>query len=51
MKETCLKCHIDTYYQESVVQATWSKLPSRNAALRKEGLLTPEPFDEAIEFL
>ena len=60
MKETCLKCHtqphVDRYYQEAegVVQATNVKIAEAEtlmASLRKEGLLTPEPFDEAIEFL
>ncbi len=60
MKETCLKCHtqphVDRYYQEAegVVQATNVKIAEAEklmVSLRKEGLLTPAPFDEAIEFL
>jgi len=60
MKETCLKCHtkgpIDEYYAEAeaVVHATNEKVNEANrlmAELRDEGLLTPEPFDEPIEFL
>ncbi len=60
MKETCLKCHtrgpIDKFYAEaeSVVHATNQKVEEANqliADLREEGLLTPEPFDEPIEFL
>jgi hypothetical protein len=60
MKETCLKCHtsprIDQFYKEaeSVVDST-NALTRQAAALvaelRKENLLTPEPFDEPIEFL
>ena len=60
MKEVCLKCHsktpIDTFYHEAeqVVSDTNEKI--RVAAeiirgLRDDGLLTPEPFDEPIEFL
>jgi len=60
MKEVCLKCHaqtpIDTFYREAeqVVSDTNEKV--RIAAeiiqgLRDEGLLTPEPFDEPIEFV
>lgn len=60
MKETCLKCHtkgpIDKYYAEAeaVVHATNEKVNEVNqlmTKLREEGLLTPEPFDEPIEFL
>ena len=60
MKETCLKCHtqphVDRVYQEAegVVQATNAKIIEAKtlmAALRQEGLLTPEPFDEPVEFL
>jgi len=60
MKETCLKCHtsgpIDRYYAEAeaVVHATNEKVAEANqlmTQLREEGLLTPEPFDEPIEFL
>ena len=60
MKETCLKCHthphVDRYYQEAegVLDATNAKIAEAKtlmASLRQEGLLTPEPFDETIEFL
>jgi len=60
MKETCLKCHtqgpIEKFYAEaeSVVHATNEKVDEANqlmTELREEGLLTPEPFDEPIEFL
>ncbi|MAG20569.1 MAG: multiheme c-type cytochrome [Candidatus Marinimicrobia bacterium] len=60
MKNTCLKCHAKTHVEkfyneaEDVVIATNKKV--QNAldiinVLRKEGLLTPEPFDEPIEFI
>ena len=60
MKETCLKCHastsVDRFYTEAeaVVAATNDKVRAAEdlmADLRAEGLLTPEPFDEAFEFL
>ncbi|MDA7951668.1 MAG: ammonia-forming cytochrome c nitrite reductase subunit c552 [Pirellulaceae bacterium] len=60
MKETCLKCHtaapIDAYYEEAeaVVHETNAKVEKAKAlmdSLYEEGLLTPEPFDEPIEFL
>lgn len=60
MKETCLKCHAQTqvekFYQEAekVVEDTNAKIAEIKTlmtALRNEGLLTPEPFDEPIEFL
>ncbi len=60
MKEMCLKCHsgtdIDEFYRkaEEVVAATNDKVASVLKIveeLREEGLLTPEPFDESIEFL
>ena len=60
MKETCLKCHtqshVEKFYREaeSVIEDTNTKVAEAEAlmgALRKEGLLTPEPFDEPIEFL
>ena len=60
MKETCLKCHtqphVDRVYQEAegAVQATNAKITEAEtlmAALKQEGLLTPEPFDEPVEFL
>jgi hypothetical protein len=60
MKEVCLKCHattgVERYYTEAeaVVVSTNEKVGEAKAlvrALREEGLLTPEPFDEPIEFL
>jgi len=60
MKETCLKCHtkgpIDQYYDEAeaVVHTTNEKVNEAHkliVELREEGLLTPEPFDEPIEFM
>ena len=54
------KCHtkarIDQVFTEAevVVQATNGKVEKIQgiiAGLRKDGLLTPEPFDEPIEFL
>jgi hydroxylamine dehydrogenase len=59
MKDLCLKCHttprVDTYYEnaEAVLLATNEKVQGALAvvaALRAEGLLTPKPFDEPIEF-
>jgi hypothetical protein len=59
MKEVCLKCHarsrIDAFYglAEQVVTATNEKVQAATAivaSLRKDGLLTPQPFDEPIEF-
>ena len=60
MKDLCTKCHehsrIDTFYAaaEAVVTATNQKVQAATAvvaALRKDGKLTPQPFDEPIEFL
>ncbi|MBN4071881.1 ammonia-forming cytochrome c nitrite reductase subunit c552 [bacterium AH-315-F18] len=60
MKETCLKCHaktsVERFYVEAeeVVEATNTKVKEAMdlmAELRAEGLLTPEPFDEPIEFI
>ncbi|MFQ5514883.1 MAG: ammonia-forming cytochrome c nitrite reductase subunit c552 [Myxococcota bacterium] len=60
MKEVCLKCHsrgpIDDFFEgaERVVRATNEKIAAMQdlmTALRHEGLLTPAPFDEPIEFL
>ena len=60
MKETCLKCHaggsVEKFYREAetVLQATNDKVRAGQellAGLRKDGLLTPEPFDEPIEFV
>lgn len=59
MKEVCLKCHtrsrIDDFYAkaEAVLTATNEKVKSATdlvASLRGEGLLTPAPYDEPIEF-
>ena len=60
MKEVCLKCHtrpaIDTYYEqaEEVLLHVNEMVVEAQAimkALRDDGLLTPAPFDEPIEFL
>ncbi|MBI1374131.1 MAG: nitrate reductase [Phycisphaera sp.] len=60
MKELCLKCHaksgVDRFYKEAeeVVESTNAKISEATALmdqLRQEGLLTPEPFDEPIEFV
>ena len=60
MKETCLKCHaqggIEKIYAEAetVVKATNKKVIAMKKLmqdLRAEGLLTPEPFDQPIDFL
>ncbi len=60
MKEVCFKCHsktpIDTFYREAemVVSDTNEKIRAAQEVmkgLRDDGLLTPEPFDELIEFL
>ncbi len=60
MKETCLKCHtrprIDQFYREAaaVVGNTNDLVKEANTimkGLRDEGLLTPKPFDEPIEFV
>lgn len=60
MKEVCLKCHaqtqVDDFYAkaEDVLVDTNAKVKEALdlvAELRKEGLLTPEPFDEPIEFI
>lgn len=59
MKEICQKCHaythVDRVYQEAdrVLADTNAKVQAGVdvvKALRAEGLLTPEPFDEPIEF-
>jgi len=59
MKEICLKCHarprIDDFYAraEQVVTATNDKVQGATAvvaSLRRDGLLTPQAFDEPIEF-
>lgn len=60
MKEVCLKCHartsIDAFFAqaEQVMRDTNDKVKAATdvvAELRREGLLTPEPFDEPLEFL
>jgi hypothetical protein len=60
MKNTCLKCHAKTHVEkfykeaEEVVFATNDKVQNALnivSELREEGLLTPEPFDEPIEFI
>lgn len=60
MREVCLKCHssshVETYFAdaEAILASTneWVKeARALMAALRKEGLLTPEPFDEHLEFI
>jgi hydroxylamine dehydrogenase len=60
MKETCLKCHtrktVDVFYDnaELVVESTNDRVREAQQlmeGLRADGLLTPEPFDEPIEFL
>ncbi len=60
MKEVCLQCHttnrVDKFYleAEAVVVSTNQKVQQGIdlvAQLRKEGLLTPAPFDEPLEFL
>ena len=60
MKETCMLCHaeshVERFYREAegVLQDTNAKIEEGKAlmaALREEELLTPEPFDEPIEFI
>jgi hypothetical protein len=60
MKAVCMNCHTeghtDDFYDqaEKVVAATNTKVSAARAivdSLRAEGLLTPAPFDEPIEFL
>ncbi len=60
MKNICLKCHattqVEIFYSEAevVVHSTNEKVQRAldlMADLRKEGLLTPAPFDEPIEFI
>ncbi len=59
MKEVCTKCHassrIDAFYAqaEKLLESTNDKVLGATAVvaeLRKEKRLTPQPFDEAIEF-
>ena len=60
MQETCLRCHASSnvarFYAEAeaVVAATNGRVREGEAlmaGLRADGLLTPHPFDEPIEFL
>jgi cytochrome c1 len=60
MKEVCLKCHaknhVERFYVEAeqVLHATNAKVSEAAAIiaeLRREGRLTPQPFDEEIEFV
>jgi hypothetical protein len=60
MKDVCAKCHtrakIDAFYAdaEAVLRATNEKVKAASAviaSLHEEGLLTPEPFDEPIDFV
>jgi hypothetical protein len=60
MKEVCLICHttghVERFYEEAeaVLRDTNAKVAAGMAImaeLRAEGLLTPEPFDEPIEFV
>lgn len=59
MQETCLKCHttptVDKFYAEAekVVASTNKLIVEADTiitGLRKDGLLTPAPFDEPLEF-
>jgi hydroxylamine dehydrogenase len=59
MQEVCLKCHtrprIDEFYARAdrVLVDTNEKVKAATdvvAAMRKDGLLTPQPFDEAVEY-
>jgi hypothetical protein len=59
MKETCLKCHtqpnVDKFYAEAekVVGSTNDLITQADKIMKElqaEGLLTPEPFDEPIEY-
>ncbi len=60
MKDLCAKCHarpsIESFYREAetVIASTNEKVAAAMelmAELREEGLLTPAPFDEPIEFV
>jgi len=60
MKEVCLKCHTTNHVNkffleaEEVLKATNSRVAEGQKImkeLRQENLLTPQPFDEPIEFL
>jgi hypothetical protein len=59
MKEICLKCHtqpaVEEFYRqaETVVQSTNALITEASnvmKGLQADGLLTPEPFDEPIEY-
>jgi hydroxylamine dehydrogenase len=59
MKEICLKCHtqpaVEEFYRqaETVVKSTNSLITEASnvmKGLQADGLLTPEPFDEPIEY-
>ncbi|MFT7679884.1 MAG: hydroxylamine dehydrogenase [Planctomycetota bacterium] len=60
MKSACLQCHttapVERFYEEAegVVEDTNTKIAAALAMIqeaRDEGLLTPEPFDQEIDFL
>jgi len=60
MKATCQQCHssstVESFYEdaEQIVADTNTKIGEALAliaAAREEGLLTPEPFDEELDFL
>ena len=60
MQDTCLRCHASSsvarFYEEAeaIVAATNERVREGQAlmaGLRADGLLTPDPFDEPIEFL
>jgi len=60
MQDLCTKCHaksnVDRFYREAevVLESTNEQVERAKKViddLRAEGLLTPEPFDEPIEFL
>lgn len=60
MQEVCLKCHtsshVEKFYEDAVVVLHNTNTKVEKAAalmkeLRDENLLTPEPFDEEIEFV
>ncbi len=60
MKEVCLTCHtrthVDQFFDDAEIILASTNEQVKEAQdlmeeLRAEGLLTPEPFDESIEFL
>ncbi len=60
MKATCTQCHVSStverFYEEaeSIVESTNAKIEEALgliAGAREDGLLTPEPFDEELDFL